>query len=322
MKKLFQLRIDQWLLFGVLVAVGMLFVAKSFLGEGEGQKGNLQKGKTPEELLTERFGSLDKNWEVPVSLAHGQHGIFNARLIVLSPKTGDIGWLDPEKPMDDGITAAWKLKHNFSIEDPDLWSQDPDNDGFNNLEEFIAGTDPLDPQSRPSILVKLRMVKYTYVPFRIQFKAANRLPDGALQFQLNLLDVTKQKTRFVKTGDEIEGYKVGEYRENIVQEIRGGNPIKVDRSELELINVKLNEVVKLILNTEQESDESRVTFRIDVPDAKLVPSDVRRGDNFKLIYMQDGQSAEIEFQLLDGRPDGATIKNIKTGEIKKISIEK
>jgi hypothetical protein len=166
------------------------------------------------------------------------------------------------------------------------------------------------------------MIKYTYVPFRIQFKAANRLPDDSLQFQLNLLDVSKNKTRFVKTGDEFEGYKVGGYREKIVEEERGGVKYKVDRSELDLTNLKLNEVVTLVLNTEQKSDESHVTFKVDVPDAKLDPADVRRGDSFKLTYKQDGEPAEMEFQLLEGSNEGATIKNLKTGELLKIEPQK
>jgi hypothetical protein len=321
-KKIFQLRTDQWLLLGVLVAVGVVFAARAFWS-GEGKSASvLPKGKTPEELLTEQFGNLGRNWETPPPLVLNQHNIFGARLIVFSPKTGNIEWLDPDKPMDDGITAAWKLRYGFSIEDPNLASQDADNDGFTNKEEYDAGTDPTDLKLRPSILVKLRMIKYTYVPFRIQFKSANRLPDGSLQFQLNLLDVTKQKTRFVKTGDEIEGYKVGEYREKIVDEEKGGVKYKVDRSELVLINLKLNEVVTLILNTQQESDESHVTFRIDVPDARLAPEDVKRGDTFKLIYQLDGQPAGMEFQLLDGKAGEAAIKDIKNGEVKKISIEK
>jgi hypothetical protein len=321
-KKLFQLRIDQWLLFGVLIAVALLFIAKIFLGGGEQQASDVSKGKGPSKLLMEQYEDFGKKWETPDPLVLKQHKIFVSRLIVLSPKTGNIEWLDPDKPMDDGITAAWKLRYGFSIEDPNLGSQDPDNDGFTIKEEYDAGTDPTDAKSRPSILVKLKMVKFTYVPFRIQFKAANRLPDGSLQFQLNLLDVAQKKTRFVKTGDDFEGYKVGEYREKIVEEERGGVKYKVDRSELDLTNVKLNEIVTLVLNTQKESDESHVTFKVNVPDAKLNPSDVQRGDTFKLIYKNEGQPAEMEFQLLKGSAEGATIKNMKTGEVLEVGVQK
>jgi hypothetical protein len=311
------------MLFGVLVVTGALFAAKAFLGANDQEASGLEKGRGPSKLLMEQYENLGGKWETPSPLEVKQHKIFVSRLIVLSPKSGNIEWLDPDKLMDDGITAAWKLKYGFSIEDPDLGSQDADNDGFTNKEEFDSKTEPVDLKSRPSILVKLKMIKYTYVPFRIQFKAANKLPpDGSLQFQLNLLDVSKNKTRFVKTGNEFEGYKVGEYREKIVEEERGGVKYKMDRSELDLINLKLNEIVTLVLNTEQKSDESHVTFKVDVPDAKLDPDDVRRGDMFKLTYKQDGEPAEMEFQLLEGSNEGATIKNLKTGELLKVGAQK
>jgi hypothetical protein len=99
-----------------------------------------------------------------------------------------------------------------------------------------------------------------------------------------------------------------------VDEERGGVTYKVDRSELDLTNIKLNEVVTLVLNTQKESDESHVTFKVAVPDAKVEPDEVKRGDNFKLLYQQEGQPAEMEFQLLEGGAGGARIKNLKTGE--------
>jgi len=321
-KKLFQLRIDQWLLFGVFLVAGLLFAGKAFLGGGEQVVPETVKGKGPSKLLLDQYENIGKRWDTPEPLEIKQHKIFVSRLIVLSPKTGNIEWLDPDKPMDDGIPAGWKLRYGFSIEDPNLGSQDPDNDGFTIKEEYDAHTDPTDPKSRPSILVKLKMVKFTYVPFRIQFKAANRLPDGSLQFQLNLLDVAQKKTRFVKTGDDFEGYKVGEYREKIVEEEKGGVKYKVDRSELDLTNIKLNEIVTLVLNTQKESDESHVKFQINVPDAKLVPDEVKRGDTFKLTYKDEGQPAEMEFQLLKGSAEGATIKNVKTGEELQIGAQK
>lgn len=313
-KNLLQLRTDQWLLFGVLVAAGALLAAKAFLGGGAQAAAELPPGRDSAGLLSREYEALGREWAAPPSLPGSQHKIFVSRLIVLSPKGGNIEWLDPDKPMDDGITAAWKLKHEFSIEDPNLGAEDADNDGFTNKEEYDAKTDPTDSKVRPSILVKLKMVKYTYVPFRIQFKAANRLPDGSLRFQLNLLDVTKNRTRFVTTGEDCEGYKIGEYREKIVDEERGGVTYKVDRSELDLTNIKLNEVVTLVLNTQKESDESHVTFKVAVPDAKVEPDEVKRGDNFKLLYQQEGQPAEMEFQLLEGGAGGARIKNLKTGE--------
>ena len=322
MKNLLQLKPDQWILVGVLIAVGLLLTGKAFLGESSQENIPQPKGKAPSKLLMEQYEKIGQKWEAPLTLTMKEHKVFVPRLIVFSPKSGNIEWLDPEKEMDDGIKASWKLKYGFSLEDPNLKDQDPDNDGFNIMEEYIANTDPTDPKSRPSILVKLRMVQYTKVPFRVQFKAANKLSDGSLRFQLNLLDVDQKKTRFVTTGEEVEGYKIGEYRENIVKRTRGGVEVTVNESELDLLNTKLNETVTLIFNKDIDSDESRVKFKIDVPDAKLIPDEVKRGDSFKLKYRLEGKESEMDFQLLKGSADGATIKDLKTDEKLEIGVQK
>jgi len=49
------------------------------------------------------------------------------------------------KPLDldaDGLPDEWELKY-FEAE-PSLATADPDGDGLTNLEEFNAGTDPMD----------------------------------------------------------------------------------------------------------------------------------------------------------------------------------
>lgn len=59
------------------------------------------------------------------------------------PPIPNIWWI--EKRIDPGFANAPQL--------------DPDVDGFNNLEEFEANTDPQNPQSYPPLIHKLRFVK-------------------------------------------------------------------------------------------------------------------------------------------------------------------
>jgi hypothetical protein len=42
----------------------------------------------------------------------------------------------------DGIPSSWKAQYGFDPLDPTVASADPDGDGFTNLQEFLAGTDP------------------------------------------------------------------------------------------------------------------------------------------------------------------------------------
>lgn len=53
----------------------------------------------------------------------------------------------PVSTVGDGIPDSWKIAHGLSTTDPGVAGQDPDGDGLTNLEEFLAGTDPNNPDT-------------------------------------------------------------------------------------------------------------------------------------------------------------------------------
>jgi hypothetical protein len=53
--------------------------------------------------------------------------------LLLNPNLSAIG---------DGIPNGWKQQHGLDPLDPTVASGDPDGDGFNTLQEYLAGTDP------------------------------------------------------------------------------------------------------------------------------------------------------------------------------------
>ena len=306
--KYFQLKVEQWLLFGVLVLCGLVTAGKVFLLPDKMAGGSAGSEKKVPALDDSKYSGLSSQWGAPPVLVLGEHKIFISRMIVFRPVSGKIEWLNPKEPMDDGITAEWKIKYGLPIDDPKVADADPDNDGFTNKEEFLAKTDPMDPNARPPIIVKLRVAGFTQVPFRMMFKAANKLMDGTIQFQINFLDLVRNRTRFIKKGDELEGYRVGDYRVKMVDEFdeRTHSSKTTERSELDMINIKLNEITTLVLNTERESDESRVAFSISIPGKKVEPPEVKRGDIFKL--------DDKTYQVLKASLQGATIKDLSSGE--------
>ena len=86
--------------------------------------------------------------------------------------------------------------------------QDPDGDGFNNLDEWQGHTNPTDRNSHPDYLTKLKLKSFTQEPFRLVF--ASRTEDT---FGINTIDL-KQPTQFVKIGDTIAGthFRVAKFR--------------------------------------------------------------------------------------------------------------
>src|SRR5207244_4145416 len=77
--------------------------------------------------------------------------------------------------------------------------QDADNDGFTNLEEWQASTDPTDKNSHPDYTTKLHLVSATEEPFAYIF--ASRIGDT---FGINAIDLS-EPTQFLKVGDVIRG---------------------------------------------------------------------------------------------------------------------
>jgi hypothetical protein len=76
---------------------------------------------------------------------------------------------DPEKPVDlldpaatpvhPPIANAWWIQNKIDPGFGDSPNRDPDKDGFSNLEEYNAKTNPNDPNSIPSLIAKLMYVK-------------------------------------------------------------------------------------------------------------------------------------------------------------------
>ena len=97
--------------------------------------------------------------------------LFVSRLYIL--KDGNL--IDPiegEQQLHPPITNAWLIKFGLNFADATIKDQDPDRDGFTNLEEFNAkpGTDPKDKASHPSKITKLRFVKFEQIDFPVIFK--------------------------------------------------------------------------------------------------------------------------------------------------------
>jgi len=68
------------------------------------------------------------------------------------------------------ITNAWLIKFGLNYADATIKDQDQDQDGFNNLEEYEAKSDPLNKASTPPKFKKLKFVKFEQKDFPVIFK--------------------------------------------------------------------------------------------------------------------------------------------------------
>jgi hypothetical protein len=289
----------------VLAAVLILFgIGLACLGFTLPETGELQPSagaKAPDAIAFEKLETISEQIKKPVPIVEvdKKKPVFVSRLIVYSPASGEIGPLDESKEIVGvGIPPGWLIAHQLSIEDPAVGEQDPDGDGFSNLEEYKAKTDPQLASSQPPIITKLAVKKYNYVPFKIEFKGRTQGADG-LQFQLSF----KGSSKLLKEGDIIEGYQISSYREKLTKKFNDKTNIEesIDESELDLTYLKLGEVITLVLRQSQESNESNVEFVLQVPGGKVEPAIVKRGDTFKV--------REKTYQMIKATSEAAIIRD-------------
>ncbi|MDP3981851.1 MAG: thrombospondin type 3 repeat-containing protein [Chlamydiota bacterium] len=110
---------------------------------------------------------------------------------------------------NDGLPDDWEILYGFNLEDPSDARKDSDKDGYTNLDEFIGGSDPLDPNSFPGEL-KLKVINIYRKKIQIEFLGYIKLPDNRFQFQINWAN----RTSFVKLGEKIRAYKIYEFQQD------------------------------------------------------------------------------------------------------------
>lgn len=106
----------------------------------------------------------------------------------------------------DGLPDVWERERGLNPQDPDDAAQDNDGDGFTNLEEYIAKTDPLDKNSHPDLMGFLRVAKVEVARLPLIFKATSNMGGGNYKCQFNYIDRElgdRVKTLFIKVGDVV-----------------------------------------------------------------------------------------------------------------------
>ena len=189
----------------------------------------------------------------------------------------------------------WFEKYALPIEDADALEEDPDKDGFTNLDEWQGHTDPTSAESHPAYTTKLHLVSATEEPFRYVF--ASRTKE---KFGINDIDQS-EPTQFLKVGEVIRGtdFKIIKFTEKREPNEYG---MKMDLSELLLEHQQSHAQVTLVKGKLATSPQSVATFVYSWSGRKEF--EVRKDQEFSLKPTED-----IKYKLIDVRPDKAVIVN-------------
>jgi hypothetical protein len=197
------------------------------------------------------------------------------------------------------VPNEWFEQFGLPIADADVLEQDPDSDGFTNLDEWQGHSTPTDKNSHPDYVTKLKLRSFTEEPFRLKFDS--KTEDT---FIINTTDL-KEPTQFLKIGDTIGGtkFKIVKYTEkHDTNPATGGD---VDVSELELEHEDTHAQLTLVKERVAMSPESVATFVYTWP-AGSAPQQfqVRKDQQFSLKPQE-----EIKYKLVDVQPGKAVIVN-------------
>jgi hypothetical protein len=191
----------------VALALGLAYAGWSKFGGVEVEFGAVLEGKgnnnaavKDADLIPKAKTSLtlDRTW------AQGLSGDRPVDLFTGIPLF--VSSADAEKPIDlmtgdpvhPPISNVWWIQNRLDPGFADSPKRDPDQDGFSNLEEFKAKTDPNDSKSFPSLIGKLLYVRDESLGWVIR----PTFGDGHGGFPFNFLD-TKGATNKTPPGEMI-----------------------------------------------------------------------------------------------------------------------
>jgi hypothetical protein len=193
------------------------------------------------------------------------------------------------------VPNEWFEKYGLHIEDADLLDQDPDKDGFTNLDEWQGNTDPADKNSHPDYITKLHLVSATEESFPYMFSSRT-----GNMFGINSIDLN-EPTQFLKIGEIVRGtdFKIVNFTEKSARNQYGTND---DVSELLLEHQQTHAQVTLVKGKVATSPQSVAIFVYTWGGRREF--EVRKDQEFSLKPKE-----EIKYKLVDVQPDKAVIVN-------------
>jgi len=151
------------------------------------------------------------------------------------------------------VPNEWLEEFGLPIAEGDVLSQDPDADGFSNLEEWQNYTKPTEKGSHPAFIAKLKLRSFLQEPFRLVFAS---WVDNT--FAINTNDL-KEPTQFLRLGDSIRGtkFKLLKFTEKHEANKYG---TRIDVSELTLEHRETHEQLSLVKEKIMISPQSIANF--------------------------------------------------------------
>lgn len=296
--------------------------------------------------------SLADSYPVPPAVSQGEKFESNATLTLLqteAPKLdspGKSSWKEDErslfvsriyllrdgqlvdifqsdKELVPGIPNKWILEHKLDYTNRNLADSDSDNDGFSNVEEFRAGTNPTDAGSKPAVWSKLRLASSKIEKLRTKFEA---LPNGAGDLKVVQINTVSPENPDTLTGAS-KFYKPGDHI--VLSETDASGRLVETKTPLNFSEAKLVDVFNKKTNSKEQVPQITLVSSVDGGKIELLQGEVKDSP-YSLATLQDtrsggqsydlreGQEFELEpglrYKLIDVSEEAAKIQDLSTGE--------
>lgn len=224
--------------------------------------------------------------------------LFVSAKLVVDPTTQQLIRVTTEGMLHPPVPNVWLNKYELDVMSSNVLKEDPDGDGFSNLDEYqgddrlpvaeapIAdekeaanpkdATNPKDKNSHPAYHTKLFLKQWIKIPFLLLFQtvdldAKNPKDPKLMTFAINSRG---KKTEFLKLGDKVDKspFRLEKYEEKKKLNPKTGD--EEDVSELTVLNTETNDPVVLVLGRQTDSPDSFAYFVYLWPDASK-PVDIR-----------------------------------------------
>jgi Bacterial TSP3 repeat len=216
--------------------------------------------------------------------------------------SGDLAAANPDY-------VAWFKKYHLDLNDPKMLDADPDGDGYTNREEFLAGTNPLDPNSHPAshgdsstdVHKTIRLKEFTEVQVPFILKSV----DGE-SAKIEHTDEGSGKAEEVRVGQKLRNSTL---KVEKIQARRGVDKegAAVDASLVTLQDPATKEQTILVKDLPTRSP---ATFAVLSSPDGVTTMNVRRGDTFSW----PGEK-NVTYKVVDLGSSQVVLQEVESGKM-------
>lgn len=295
----------------VVLSLGSMSFADKFVLPSVAPNDELPDTQEPIAKIARNLVERKQTWSNPVKGAAPKPVPLFVSIPIVEARGILIDMLDPNAPLlRPPVSNQWLMSNNLDFLNAGVLNQDPDGDGFTNLAEWEAKTDPNDPKSHPPYAEKLIFASRQQEVYGLKFAAR---PDPE-RFQIARVPTRRwpqRDTFLMRVGEtsKDEQFRIESFEEK--SEVRNGIP--VDVSELTITYLPKNETHVLVRNVDTPIPTyfAEMKFQLDAGFQEFV----KEGETFNLVMDPD-----TKYRVVKVEENSVTI-TYQTGTEPEVTVE-